>query len=391
MVGRLRPPHLSRRSGRITRVSDGTPVAGDVYWRPDPEQMAKTRMASLMRRLGAADYADLVRIGAEDVDRFWREAVEDIGIEWYEPYTAVRDSSRGIEWTTWFPGGQLNLVHNCIDKHVRDQPDRVALVSEYEDGGVREFTYAELDREVSKLAGAMRELGIGRGDTVGLFLPMIPEVVFALLATAKIGAVFIPLFSGYGPDAVAVRLADCEAQLLITADGFLRRGGEVPMKETADAALALTPSVRHQLVVRRLGREVPWVEGRDVWYDDAVTGKPDELATERMASEDPVMLIYTSGTTGKPKGCVHVHCGFPIKGAQDMAHAMDFGRDDRMFWFTDIGWMMGPWEIMSTLALGGSFVTYEGSPTTRARTASGTSSSATRSRTWASRRRRCGR
>ncbi|GAC1327910.1 MAG: AMP-binding protein [Candidatus Dormibacteria bacterium] len=324
--------------------------------------MRHTRMASLMRRLGAADYPDLVRIGVEDTDRFWKEAVEDIGIEWYEPYTAVRDSSRGIEWTTWFTGGKLNLVHNCVDKHVRDRPDQVALVGEYEDGTSRQFTYAELDREVCRLAAAISAMGIGRGDTVGLFLPMIPEVVFSLLAVAKLGAVFIPLFSGYGAEAVAVRLRDADARLLVTADGFMRRGSVVPMKQTADAACELAPTIQHQLVVRRAGEDIPWNEGRDRWYHEAVAGQPDSRPTEVMEAEDVVMLIYTSGTTGKPKGCVHVHCGFPIKGAQDMAHAMDFSTADRMFWVTDIGWMMGPWEIMSCLALGGSFVTYEGSP-----------------------------
>jgi acetyl-CoA synthetase len=334
----------------------------DIFWRPDPAQMERSRMTSLMRRLGATDYLDLVRLGTEDVDGFWREALEDIGIEWYQPYTDVRDSSRGIEWTTWFTGGRLNLVHNCLDKWVRDTPDAVALVSEYEDGEVRTHTYAELAAEVGRLAAAMKDLGVGRGDTVGLFLPMVPEVVFSLLAVAKIGAVFIPLFSGYGADAVAVRLADCEAKLLVTADGFLRRGAPVPMKETADAALALAPSVEKALVVRRLGRDIPWIEGRDTWYHEAVEGRSPDVPTESMASEDPCMLIYTSGTSGKPKGCVHVHCGFPVKGAQDMAHAMDFGASDRMFWFTDIGWMMGPWEIMSCLTLGGSFVIYEGSP-----------------------------
>ncbi|MFN2463171.1 MAG: AMP-binding protein [Candidatus Dormibacteria bacterium] len=331
-------------------------------WSPDPDRAESTRMASLMRRLGARDYPDLVRIGQEDVDRFWKEAVEDIGIEWYEPYSAVRDSSRGMEWTTWFPGGRMNLVHNCVDKHVRDRPGQVALVSEYEDGTSRQFTYSELDREVSRLAEALRAMGVGRGDTVGLFLPMIPEVVFSLLAVAKLGAIFIPLFSGYGAEAVAVRLRDADARVLITADGFMRRGGVVPMKETADAACALAPSVVHTLVVRRVGVDIPWVENRDHWYHDAVAGLSGAVQTEVMEAEDVVMLIYTSGTTGKPKGCVHVHCGFPVKGAQDMAHAMDFGPTDRMFWVTDIGWMMGPWEIMSCLALGGSFVTYEGSP-----------------------------
>jgi acetyl-CoA synthetase len=355
-------PRRRVRRGEGTLSAKIAGVTEEAFWRPDPAAMQRTRMASLMRRLGARDYLDLVRIGSEDLDRFWQEAVADIGIEWYEPYTAVRDSSRGMEWTTWFTGGKLNLVHNCVDKHVRDRPDQVALVSEYEDGSTRRFTYAELDREVSRLAGAMRALGVGRGDAVGLFLPMIPEVVFSLLAVAKLGAIFIPLFSGYGAEAVAVRLADANARLLVTADGFMRRGSPVAMKAVADAACGLTSSVQHQLVVRRAGTEVEWEEGRDRWYEDEVRDQPDHLETEVMDAEDPVMLIYTSGTTGKPKGCVHVHCGFPLKGAQDMAHAMDFGTDDRMFWVTDIGWMMGPWEIMSCLALGGSFVTYEGSP-----------------------------
>jgi acetyl-CoA synthetase len=319
-------------------------------------------MMSFARKLGVSDYPGLVQYGIDHLDQFWAAAVDDIGIEWYEPFSQVRDSSRGMEWTTWFSGGKLNLVHNCIDKWVRETPDAVALISEYEDGEVRQFTYAELDGEVCRLGSALKSMGVGRGDCVGLYLPMIPEVVVSLLAVAKIGAVFIPLFSGYGADAVAVRLADSAAQLLVCADGFFRRGSIVPMKETADKAVALVPAVERTLVVRRTGGEVPWDDGRDTWYHEAVKGRPDKLATEVMGSEDPVMLIYTSGTTGKPKGCVHVHCGFPIKGAQDMAHCMDFGASDRIFWITDIGWMMGPWEIMSSLALGGGMVTYEGSP-----------------------------
>jgi acetyl-CoA synthetase len=337
-------------------------VSDEVFWRPSPEIVERSRMMSLARKLGVSGYPELVRYGIDHLDEFWAAAVDDIGIEWYEPFTKVRDQGRGIEWTTWFRGGKLNLVHNCIDKWVRDTPEAVALISEYEDGEVRQFTYAELDREVCRLAAALRSMGVGRGDAVGLYLPMIPEVVFSLLAVAKIGAIFIPLFSGYGADAVAVRLADSGARLLVCADGFLRRGAIVPMKETADGAVALVPAVERTLVVRRTGADIPWDEGRDTWYHEAVEGQPDKLETEVMGSEDPVMLIYTSGTTGKPKGCVHVHSGFPIKGAQDMAHCMDFGAADRIFWITDIGWMMGPWEIMSSLALGGGMVTYEGSP-----------------------------
>jgi len=346
----------------VASIRHNSGVSEEIFWRPDPEAVGRSRMMSLAGRLGVKNYPDLVEFGAEHLDDFWAAAVEDIGIEWYEPFSAVRDSSRGIEWSTWFVGGRLNLVHNCVDKWVRDSPDAVALISEYEDGEVRTFTFAELDREVCRLAGALRSMGIGKGDCVGIYLPMIPEVVFSLLAVAKIGAIFIPLFSGYGADAVAVRLADADARLLICADEFLRRGAPVLMKQTADAALALAPIVGHTLVVRRTGGVIPWDPDRDRWYHEAVADQPDSLSTEAMASEDPVMLIYTSGTTGKPKGCVHVHCGFPIKGAQDMAHCMDFGTADRIFWITDIGWMMGPWEIMSSLALGGSMVTYEGTP-----------------------------
>ena len=351
--------HRERHIDPMTEAARGP---SDVFWRPDPETVQRTRMMALARKLGVGGYPELVQYGVDNLDQFWAAAVDDIEIEWYQRYHAVRDSSRGIEWTTWFTGGRLNLVHNCIDKWVRDTPGAVGLVSEYEDGKVRRFTYAEIDAEVCRLASALREMGIGKGDCVGLYLPMIPEVVISLLAVAKIGAIFIPLFSGYGAEAVAVRLADAEAKLLICADGFYRRGAVVAMKATADAAAASVPSVEHLLVVQRTGAEVPWRSGRDTWYHDAVAGQPGQLATEPMESEDPVMLIYTSGTTGKPKGCVHVHAGFPIKGAQDMAHCMDFGRTDRIFWITDIGWMMGPWEIMSSLALGGSMVTFEGTP-----------------------------
>ncbi|HEV3231382.1 MAG TPA: AMP-binding protein [Candidatus Dormibacteraeota bacterium] len=355
------------------------------FWTPPPGSTERTRMASLMRRLGAAGYPELVEIGATEPDRFWRAALADIGLEWYRHYDQVMDQSGGPEWTRWWSGGRTNLVLNCLDKQVRDRPGQVALISEYEDGPVRSFTYAELAAEVGRAAAALRALGVGRGDAVGLFLPMIPEVVIALLAVAKLGGIIVPLFSGYGAEAVAVRLSDARARVLVTADGFLRRGSMVPMKETADAAAGRAGGVEHVVVVGRLGRAaagaagpdaapMPWDPARDVRWDEALAGQPADLPTEEMEAEDPVMLIYTSGTTGRPKGCVHVHGGFPVKAAQDMAHCFDFGAaagapkdpdprgGDRMLWITDIGWMMGPWEIMGTLTLGGAMVTYEGTP-----------------------------
>ena len=175
-------------------------------------------------------------------------------------------------------------------------------------------------------------------------MPMVPEVCIATLACSKIGAIFMPIFSGYAAPAIAARLNDCEAKLLITADGFYRRGRVVPMKETADEAVAQAPSIEHVLVYRRLGRDVPWDrEPRPLVARGRRRTRRAPYETERTDAEDPYMLIYTSGTTGRPKGAIHVHGGFPIKATQDMAHCFDVGEQDVIFWFTDMGWMMGPW------------------------------------------------
>ncbi len=203
-------------------------------------------------------------------------------------------------------------------------------------------------------------LGVGKGDRVGIYMPMIPEVVAATLACGKLGAVYTPIFSGYGAEAAATRLRDSGAKLLITADGFYRRGKVVPMKETADAALRAAPNVEHALVVRRIGGDAPWDTARDVAWDDIVQAQSSACETVITEAEDPYMLIYTSGTTGRPKGAVHVHCGFPIKGAQDLAHCFDVQPDDTLFWLTDMGWMMGPWAVSGTLMLGATLAIYEG-------------------------------
>jgi acetyl-CoA synthetase len=197
-------------------------------------------------------------------------------------------------------------------------------------------------------------------------MPMIPETVVAVLAVGKLGAVYTPIFSGYGAPAVASRLADCEAKLLVTADGFWRRGKVVDMKSVADAALAGAPTVEHSLVVRRFGmasRDVPWRDGRDVEWSPALAWAGDEpVASVATDANDTYMLIYTSGTTGKPKGAVHVHGGFPLKSAVDLAHCFDLQGGDVLFWFTDMGWMMGPWAVAGSLLLGATLVIYEGTP-----------------------------
>jgi acetyl-CoA synthetase len=212
----------------------------------------------------------------------------------------------------------------------------------------------------------MASLGVGHGDRVGIFLPMVPEAVIAVLAVGKLGAVYTPIFSGYGAPAVASRLADCEARLLITADGFWRRGKPVAMKAVADAALAEAPSVERCLVVSRLGDaagEGTWRPDRDVAWDEALAAAGEEpLASVNTDANDPFLVIYTSGTTGRPKGAVHVHGGFPLKSAVDLAHCFDLQNGDVLFWYTDMGWMMGPWAVCGALLLGASLVIYEGTP-----------------------------
>src|SRR5437588_17509 len=270
-------------------------------------------------------------------------------------------------WAHWVGGGKLNIVDTCLDQWVRGpraQPEKTALIWEGEPGEVRRLTFAELDLQVCRLGAALEKLGIERGDRVGVFLPMTPEVAVSLLAIAKIGAVIIPLFSGFGAGAVASRLNDAEVKVLICADGFYRRGQVVKMKEVADEALKQAPCVEQVVVLRRIVREVPWTRGRDHVWEALLDGEPDHLPTHRLDPEHPVMVIYTSGTTGRPKGAVHVHGGFPLKAAQDMAWGFDLGRDDVIFWITDIGWMMGPWLIFGALSQGATCVLYEGTPDT---------------------------
>jgi acetyl-CoA synthetase len=340
-----------------------SPRAGDIAWRPSPFYLQRSRLRAFMERLGVPSFEQLLQQAAAGPTWFWDAAVKDLGIEFYSPYTQVLDTSRGWEWATWFTGAQYNYVHDALDKRAAgEDADRPAIIFEGEEGVIRTLTYAQLHAEVCRFANGLRSLGVGKGDRVGLFMPFTPEVAIAMLACGKIGAIFIPVFSGYAAPSVASRLTDCGAKVLVTADGFTRRGKPVAMKEVADEAANAAPCVEKVVVHRRLGRDVPWNPERDIWWDELVKGQAGSLETERTGAEDLYMIIYTSGTTGKPKGAQHVHCGFPIKGAQDMAHCFDLQPGDILFWYTDIGWMMGPWAISGALMLGATLFMYDGTP-----------------------------
>jgi acetyl-CoA synthetase len=340
-----------------------SPRSTGIAWRPSPAYLQRSRLRAFIERAGLHDFNELLNKAARSPEWFWEQAVRDLDLQFYTPYERIMDTSKGWEWTTWFTGAQYNYVHDALDKRAAGADhDRPAIVFEGEEGVVRTLTYAQLHAEVCRMANGLRSLGVGEGDRVGLFMPFTPEVAISMLACGKIGAVFIPIFSGYAAPSVASRLNDCLARVLITSDGFTRRGKPVEMKEVADQAAALAPSVERVIVHRRLGREVPWNEGRDVWWDDLVADQSDECESVRTDAEQLYMIIYTSGTTGKPKGAQHVHCGFPVKGAQDMAHCFDLQPGDTLFWYTDIGWMMGPWAISGALMLGATLFMYDGTP-----------------------------
>jgi acetyl-CoA synthetase len=346
-----------------TRPNVAFDFGGDIVWRPSSELRENCRLKVFMNRHGIASFEELMERSTSDVEWFWQAVLEELDVRFYQPYRQILDTSRGVPWSRWCVGGKLNIVHNCLDKRVgTPDEERTALVWEGEEGLTRSLTYGELARDVSRAAAGLRALGVGKGDVVALFMPMTPEVAVAFLAIVKIGAIVLPLFSGYGSQAVATRLADSEAKLLFTADGVYRRGKTVALKPIADEALARAPSVDHVVVQRRVAIDVPMKPDRDREWGEFLLDGPESFPTEPTDAEDPLMLIYTSGTTGRPKGAVHTHCGFPVKAAQDMVHGFDLRQEDRLFWMSDMGWMMGPWEVLGTTLLGATMFLFDGAP-----------------------------
>lgn len=336
---------------------------GEIVWRPTAEYSERAHLTAFMREHGIQDFKELMSHSTSDVAWFTDALLKYLDIQFYEPYSQAVDLSEGIQFPKWCVDGKLNIVHNCVDKNqgVGDR-GQVAVVWEGEEGITKSLTYQELYQEVNRCANALRSLGLGKGDAIGLFMPMTPEIVVALLAIAKIGGIILPLFSGYGAGAIVSRLVDADAKALFAADGAFRRGKAVEMKSIADEAAAHVPTLKHMIVLKRTGQEVEMQFGRDHWWHDLVTPQPDSAQTEVTSAEDTLMVIYTSGTTGKPKGAQHTHCGFPIKSAQDMAFGTDVHPGDVIYWMTDMGWMMGPWLVFGALLLGSTLFIYDGAP-----------------------------
>ena len=329
-------------------------------WTPSKEQARSSRLWHFLTALGCSSYPELCKRAAANPAWFWDAMVKDLGIVWSTPYTAVMDTSAGIPFTRWFPDGRLNAYDSVVVRHSRAHPSSLAIVAEVEGGDVRRLTYAELEDEVERASAGLRAIGVERGTAVGLYLPLVIETAVALLACAKLGAIAVPLFSGFGADAIRQRLTDAGARVLITADGAIRRGRAVRMKATADQAVAALPGLHRVVVVPCAGIEVPMSPERDLSWRELTGPAHPRASTEVMSPQDPLLLLYTSGTTGRPKGTMHGHAGLPIKSGQDWAYGMDVRAGDRVMWVTDMGWVMGPLLVFGSLILGGTAVLYDG-------------------------------
>ncbi len=334
--------------------------AFEVAWRPDAETAAATHTARFMTEHGIDSFDGLVQRSISDPEWFWAAVVEYLGLPFEPTWETVRDTSRGHPWSTWFNGAGFNMSRALVDRWADVDPDRLAIRSQKETGDTMQLSYGELRDEVARLAGALISMGVGRGDAVAVYLPMSQEAVTSLLAIARIGAIFIPVFSGYAAEAVATRLDNPKPTAMICGNGYFRRGRLMEMKEMADHAVELAGGLNRVIVVDYAPREAtPMTEGRDVWWHDVVPGaKPEPPAATY--SEDPVIIAYTSGTTGRPKGAVHVQAGLTVKLAAEGAFQLDVHPGDVLMWVTDMGWIMGPWMTVAGLGNGAAIATYDG-------------------------------
>ncbi|MFC4616344.1 acetate--CoA ligase [Cellulomonas algicola] len=311
-------------------------------------------------------HGDLYAWAAADRPSFWADQAREL-LSWSTPFTQTLDWSKA-PFATWFADGKLNAAYNAVDRHVEEgRGDRVALHFEGEGGDSRSLTYADLQREVSKAANAFTALGVGTGDRVAIYMPLVPEAVVTMLACARIGAPHSVVFGGFSAEALASRIVDAEAKLVVTADGGYRRGAPSALKPAVDEALEKgTPSVEHVLVVRRTEQDVAWTEGRDVWWHDVVDSASDQHTPVELDAEHPLFILYTSGTTGKPKGIFHTTGGYLTQAAYTHRNVFDLKAESDVYWCTaDIGWITGhTYVVYGPLVNGATQVIYEGTPDT---------------------------
>ncbi|HUT41342.1 MAG TPA: acetate--CoA ligase [Gammaproteobacteria bacterium] len=315
--------------------------------------------------LDAAQYQAMYRQSIEDPDRFWAEQAEKF-LTWEQRWDKVVDSDFSKGYIRWFEGGKLNACFNCVDRHLEKRSTQTALIWEGDDpADDAHISYGELYEHVCHLANALKARNVGKGDRVCIYMPMIPEAVYAMLACARIGAIHSVVFGGFSPDSLKGRILDSDCRTVITADEGLRGGKTVPLKANVDKALQGCPDVHSVIVVRRTGRsDIGWHEERDVWYHDAVAATGAECPVEWMDAEDPLFILYTSGSTGKPKGVLHTTGGYLLFAAMTHKYVFDY-HDGDIYWCTaDVGWITGhTYIVYGPLANGGVSLMFEGVPT----------------------------
>jgi acetyl-CoA synthetase len=382
-----------------TNLLEDQPIA----WTPTPEVIERAQLTKFMRQVGVSTWDELYEFSIRDVEKFTEEVLKFLDIKFDPPYEKLLDTTNGIEFPKWFgtrtpssatdaasafeegsasgliadegvrvPTAGLNITTMCLDRWQTDEmKDQPAVIAENESGQVWEYSYSTLFEAVTECGQALELIGLGKGDAVGIHLPMIVETVVALLAINRIGAIAVPVFSGYGVEAIASRMNAVGAKALFTCDGFSRRSKFISAAETAIEAMKSVPTIKHLISVRtdltvltklnEIGDRLDYEPFLSTGHN-SLLASPEKAQAEPTSAEDPLIILYTSGTTGKPKGIAHTHASFPIKAAQDMAFGTDVGRGTRICWYTDIGWMMGPWLIYGALINGATICIYDGAP-----------------------------
>ena len=332
-------------------------------WRTDEQTIAHANWTAFMRAEHLSEYAEVAERATHDPEWFWCAIIRHLDFRFDRPFERLIDASAGQPFTRWCVGGTTNLVLNALDKWQGADREREMIVWEGEDGTIRRWTLAQLDAETCRVAAALAGLGVRAGDVVALYMPTLPETVAAFLAIAKLGCIALPLFSGFGADAITTRLAEGNAVAVFTVDATLRRGQAVQMKSVLDEALEKLPDVRHVIVAERFGKGTTFMlAGRDHSWAELIARQPTSYPTAMLDAETPMLLMFTSGTTGKPKGAIHTHCGLSIKAAMDCNLVWDFHPGDRLLGAADFGWLAGPMYVIGTLLNRTTFLMIEGVP-----------------------------
>ncbi len=344
-----------------------------IAWTPTAEVIERAQLTKFMRQTGAQNFDEVYQKSIEAPEEFTKNVLDFLKIGFNPPYTKLLDTENGIEWAKWCVGGGLNITEMCVDRWANDETvkDQAAIIWEGEESEVKTVTYKELLEQIEFCAAGLRLNGLKKGDAIGIHLPMMIETVVALLAINRIGAIAVPVFSGYGVDAIASRMNAVKARAIFICDGFYRRGKFIDSFDTAFQAIEFVDSIQKVFFVETVERnylQEPKGLINEVWssfdylLEEGKATIDNSKNIEPMLAEDPLIILYTSGTTGKPKGIAHTHCGFPVKAAQDMAFGTDVGVGTRISWVTDIGWMMGPWLIYGALINGATICIYDGAP-----------------------------